>query len=438
MDLSRKRSGQSKKKSINHYIMKTSFHVKILSVVIILCSLCSAVHAADYYVVIGAFAQESNARRFTGTVKNFFRDVSYSFNAEKHLFYVHVMHTTRKDEARNWSSYLRNEKGFKDAWVLTKTGVPSYKTAADAPDVHEPRYEVSLQLAPTTSDVIASPSAANGEASFSNTTTYKENKSETAWTMANGFGFVNNIKDIERFKSEQSITSSNLFTFIVEDSRGHVVPSEVMLVNFEKVKKIASFQTGENVAIKGTKPNQMVTFVCDMLGYSQETRMFNMDHLSRGKDITKNENGVWEVRIKLKKMAMNDIALMNNTSFYKDAAVLEPSSQKEMDELVAMMKSNPGYRILVHSHCNPGERGSIKVANETTYFDIKASTERPGSDKLLTKKRGELVRNYLLNHGIDKKRVGMVAWGSAETIVKSASEDAYINDRIEIELVNEL
>ena len=80
------------------------------------------------------------------------------------------------------------------------------------------------------------------------------------------------------------------------------MPSEVMLVNFEKMKKLASFQPGENVAIKGTKPEQMVTFVCDVLGYHQETRMFNLDHLSRGKDVTKNEQGIWEVRIKLKKL----------------------------------------------------------------------------------------------------------------------------------------
>lgn len=417
--------------------MKTSFHVRVFSVLIMLASLCSAVHAAEYYVVIGAFSQESNARRFTGTVKNFFREVSYSFNEEKHLYYVHVMRTTRKEEARNWSSYLRNEKGFKDAWVLTQTDVASDNITADAADAHEPRYEVSLKNESTTDYAIASPLATDRDANFSNATS-KENKSDATWTMANGFGFISDIEDIQRFKAEQSVASSNLFTFIVEDSRGKVVPSEVMLVNFEKVKKIASFQTGENVAIKGTKPNQMVTFVCDMIGYSQETRMFNMDHLSRGKDIAKNEDGVWEVRIKLKKMEMNDVAMMNKTSFYKDAAVLEPSSQKEMDELVAMMKSNPGYRILVHSHCNPGDRNSIKVANENNYFDIKASTERPGSDKLLTKKRAELVRNYLLSHGIDKKRVGMVAWGSAETIVKSTSEDAYINDRIEIELVNEI
>ena len=418
--------------------MKTSSHVKILSLLIILCSLCSAVRAAEYYVVIGSFAQESNARRFTGSVKNFFRDVSYSFNEEKRLYYVHVLRTNRKDEARNWSSYLRNEKGFKDAWVLTKSDTDPGSETSGTSDAHAPRYEVALKSGSTIADEASPSVATDGDASFATTAHATDNNADLNWTMAGGFGFINDVKDIRTFKSAQSVAAFNLFTFIVEDSRGNVIPSEVMLVNFEKVKKIATFQPGENAAIKATKPNQMVTFVCDMLGYSQETRMFNMDHLSRGKDIVKNEDGVWEVRIKLKKMEMHDIAIMNKTSFHKDAAVLEPSSEKELDELVAMMKANPGYRILVHSHCNPGERGSIKIANENNYFDIKASTERPGSDKLLTKKRAELVRNYLISHGIDKKRVGMVAWGSAETIVKSTSEDAYINDRIEIELVNQI
>ena len=75
--------------------------------------------AAEYFVVIGTFADESNARRFTSRVSQIFKDVSYSFNEEKKLYYVHVMRTSRKDEARNWSLYVRNEVGFRDAWVLT-------------------------------------------------------------------------------------------------------------------------------------------------------------------------------------------------------------------------------------------------------------------------------------------------------------------------------
>src|SRR5690349_8646433 len=208
------------KRSNNHYIMKTSSHVKILSLLIILCSLCSAVRAAEYYVVIGSFAQESNARRFTGSVKNFFRDVSYSFNEEKRLYYVHVLRTNRKDEARNWSSYLRNEKGFKDAWVLTKSDTDPGSETSGTSDAHAPRYEVALKSGSTIADEASPSVATDGDASFATTAHATDNNADLNWTMAGGFGFINDVKDIRTFKSAQSVAAFNLFTFIVEDSRG--------------------------------------------------------------------------------------------------------------------------------------------------------------------------------------------------------------------------
>ena len=143
------------------------------------------------------------------------------------------------------------------------------------------------------------------------------------------------------------------------------------------------------------------------------------------------------MRIKLKPIGVHEIAFMNKTLFYKDAAVLELSSQGELDELVALMKSNPGYKIILHSHCNPGKKREIKVpVEDTNYFDLEATTEKNGSDKLLTKERADVVRNYLLANGISKKRIQMVAWGNMEPIVSSTSKDASLNERIEIELVN--
>jgi outer membrane protein OmpA-like peptidoglycan-associated protein len=258
-----------------------------------------------------------------------------------------------------------------------------------------------------------------------------------SWTVAGDLAFYSNVGDT-RISGMRSSQFVKLFRFIVEDAKGTSIPSEVMLVNFEKIKKLASFQPGENIAIKGTKPEQMVTFVCDVLGFHQETRMFNLDHLSRGKDATKNEQGIWEVRIKLKKLGVHEIGVMNKTIFHKDAAILEASSRAELEELVTLMKNNPGYKIILHSHCNPGANRLLKIpAAEDNYFNLEDAVEKNGSDKMLTKKRAELVRTYLINHGIDKKRIGVVAWGSLEPVVRSGSEEDYVNDRIELELAGE-
>src|SRR5690606_34599406 len=57
-----------------------------------------------------------------------FQEVSYSYNAMRELYYVHVMKTYRKEEAHNWSVYLKKQKGFPDAWVFAyevPNGMPS-------------------------------------------------------------------------------------------------------------------------------------------------------------------------------------------------------------------------------------------------------------------------------------------------------------------------
>ena len=53
---------------------------------------------------------------------------------------------------------------------------------------------------------------------------------------------------------------------------------------------------------------------------------------------------------------------------------------------------------------------------------------------MLTKKRGEVIKNYLISQGIDKRRIGVVAWGSMEMIVNSTGKDAALNERVEFEL----
>lgn len=416
--------------------MKTSFRVRFLSLVMSIVLLSSAATAAEYYVVIGAFAHESNAKRFTTTVRNFFKGVTYTYNADRQLYYVTAMKTSNKNDARNWSLYLRNEKGFEGAWVLTKLDSEN-ETATSSVFADAGANAQVAYASDNATGFEFSPSDDQSKHAFAASAVSKSADLNAAWTTSKSVSFIPEVKDVKAFRAAHADPSANLFTFIVEDDRGNVMPSEVMLVDFANIKKLAAFQTGDNVAIKSTKPEQVVTFVCDRLGYAQETRMFNLSHISRGRDVIKNEEGVWEVRIKLKKMEVNDIAPMNKTLFYKDAAVLEPASQEELEELVTMLKSNPAYKIVLHSHCNPGGKRGLKLtSDESNYFNLDATVEKNGSDKLLTKKRAEVVENYLISRGIDKKRVSIVAWGSVEPIVSSTSKEAGVNDRMEVEIVN--
>ena len=386
------------------HVMKNQYRMKVLTLVMLFTMVSLSLTAAEYYVVIGSFAEESNARSFAKRLSSTFKEVTYSFNEARNLYYVHVMKTSRKEEASNWSLYLRNEKGFKDAWVLAfpETRENTFARAV-AENRREARYTADAMPVFGESRAIASSSTRDELAAYGAVPVENASTRNISWTVNGDFSFARGISNLQDVKEDHMLASSQRFTFIVETADGKVIPSEVMLVNFEKVKKLASFHPGEEVAIRPAKKNQMVTFVCDELGYSMETRMFNMDHLSRGRDIEKNKNGVWEVRFKLKKLQVNEVSFMNKATFYKDAAVLEPSSEVQMNNLLMMMQANPGYKIIIHTHCNPGPRRNIRVPSAKNYFDIESAEDKAGSDKQLTKKRAELVRNYLVDHGIEKK-----------------------------------
>lgn len=404
--------------------MKTFLLVRTLSLAILLGLTSFAVAAREYHVVIGAFADESNAKRFTATVRAFFQNAHYYYHESRHLYYVTVMRTLEKEEAQKMTRYLRVEKGFSDAWVLEQPA-----SHDSAPVLANASKE------PAKPSTVAFFSASERAPERSGSTSTVSATNDVAWTTSDALSYIRNPEQLG-LQALDLAPSANLFTFKVEDELGNPLPSEVMLVDFAKIKKIESFQPGETVAIKGTKREQMVTFVCDRLGYQQTTRIFNLDHLSRSPDIWRNPEGVWEVRIRLKPLQEHDIAPMNKTLFYKDAAVLDASSRGELDALVAWLNDNLGYKIVLHGHCNPGTRREILLPDaDHNYFDLDGTIGKNGSDKLLTKRRAETVRKYLVENGIDKKRISIVAWGSMEPVVNPRSKDAHVNERIEIELV---
>lgn len=413
--------------------------------------------AAQYYVVIGTFAQEKNARNFTSKLRGIFRDVSYSFDEDRHLYYVHVLKTTRKDEARNLSVYLKYQKGFRDAWVYAD-GATERLYALGSEEDKAPRTEIATSASygesggeqmhrqarlssemdvPTTMPPVFASAAPNNAEIIYNSSKAEAPDAALQWTHSHDVSYIGDISDIHHINRKDRLATGQLFTFVVEDTEGRSIPAEVLLVNFEKAKKIAAFKAGELAAIRGSRKDQMVTLVCEELGYSMETRMFNLDHLGRGKDIRKNEDGVWEVRFKLRKMERYDMAILYKTSFHPDAAIFKPSSKTEMEALASMMQANPEYKIIIHTHCNPAGKREIKLPGDNGFFDVEGSSVVTATDRKLTKARAETVRNYLIGEGIDKKRIGMVGWGSMELMVDSKSEDASLNERVEIELVED-
>lgn len=411
--------------------------LKIISAAIAFTLLAFSARSAQYYVVIGAFAKETNARKYTGYARNLYLKAYYTFNTERNLYYVHVMKTPQKEKARNLTLYLKHETGFKDAWVFTELFAPALAMSSmnETNKNPHPRYSGNSNFLLTAKE--ASASQNSSEKIYSREYSVASAAGTwTDWTNIDEVSYISDIKDIPSAREHLDLASEKLFTFIVETPELKTISAEIMLVNYERARKLFSFNTGEFVALRGKKKNQTITVVCDVFGYSQATRTLNLDKLSSMGDIIQNAEGVWEVRFKLERLAENEISVMYNTTFYSNATVLEPSSKKQMDELLFLMKSQSEYRILIHSHCNKGLKRDVKLPGKSkNYFDIRDPIVKKSSDRQLTKGRAEIIRAYLMDNGIAGKRIAVLGWGSLDMLVSPTSSDARINDRIEIELL---
>lgn len=105
------------------------------------------------------------------------------------------------------------------------------------------------------------------------------------------------------------------------------------------------------------------------------------------------------------------IALYLN--FATGKSTIEPESDKQIDEIVAMMKANPTLKISVEGHTD-------NVGGES-------------SNRTLSEERAKAVMNAIAGKGIDKSRLVSKGWGQTKPIADNRTDDGKAkNRRVEI------
>jgi hypothetical protein len=59
--------------------------------ILILLTTAASIQAQQHYVIVGAFAQENNAQKFTGYVRSLRYAAEYELNVTQKYFYVFVI-----------------------------------------------------------------------------------------------------------------------------------------------------------------------------------------------------------------------------------------------------------------------------------------------------------------------------------------------------------
>jgi outer membrane protein OmpA-like peptidoglycan-associated protein len=367
----------------------------------------------EYYVVIGAFAKESNAEKFTGYANSKFLDAIYRKKTGSDLHYVVVLKTTSKEEAVARVRLLREETEFKDAWFYFG---------------HLEHLEPVVVASPPTETIVPPPPiVVEDSVAQPEVTVQKDSTSEVLPPPL----VPTEIKERPKPKGIY-------FKYAVVTSDGTPVSGLVHHVDRTRGRDIKSYQANEYVdVLKPVEKDGIMNIVCGVFGYKEVVTFVDYKNPGATPGAYQDAEG-WVIPFQLERMSKGDNSVMYHVSFFKDAVVMQANSKTEMDELVNMMNLNPNMTIKVHGHCNGNnDRRIIALGASKNYFDIQGSDERQGSAKELSNLRAEAVRSYLMDNGIEKSRIKTYAWAGLNMLVDENSNSAKLNDRIEIEILED-
>src|ERR1051325_992174 len=336
---------------------------------------------ASSYVVIGAFADEHNADKLKQRIKNAQVDV----NSIKHLFYVFTLKTEDHQKALDEAIRLQSESEFKDAWVFT--GILGNNTVEGEPE------PVKVEPVIVETPVIETPPPAISENKPASTS---ESKTDVAL--------------------DPKINIKDFYFKVIREDGSKADGAEITVIDPKSQRKELVYKGNENVSMKAINQSGDVRFECDLAGYRKIVQTLNFKDPSTADGI-KIENNRIIVPFHLVRLKKGDIAILYNVFFYKDAAIMRPESQFDLDGVLNMMNENPTYKIRIHGHTNGNASGRLLEAGDAgNYFTLTGAKEGSGSAKKLSQKRADAIRDYLVKQGVDPTRLLTKAWGGKKPI----------------------
>lgn len=365
----------------------------------------------SYYVVIGAFARVDNAARWTADSNQLGFNAQYALNTQRKLHYVYVMNTTDRRAAFAFMIKLRAETKYKDAWVfIGNLGIAPAEPKAEEPPVEKEPEPVVEETPPveekTPEPVVEEPQPAEDSVV------------------------------VEVIPEEVPEGKPFLFQLTNKES-GNEVLGQVHVQETANARQYQAFNGNEVVYLKAPR-NAAGTYlvVVQAPGFKQAKVLVDYRDPSTVATGTGPKNEAI-VPIELTQSRKGDYIEFNHVRFYRNSTIFEPQSKDELDGLVDLMKNDPKYKIRVHAHCNgKNARDITTMGDSKDFFATNTFNGREtATDKRLTELRAEMVKRYLVENGIEGKRIKTKAEGGRVMIYPQNSTLASHNDRIEIEVL---
>ena len=359
------------------------------------------------YLIVGAFQIPENAIQYAKSINVKGKTPGVARYRENGLYYVYAYATKDNlDFAREKRAELRSTNQFYDTWILyvgLKLEDLIEKESPDKIVLSQPKEVDPLEM---------------------------ESKEEE-----------------EEFIPPPPVAQDqNLYNYrfnVINATTLKEVPGYVTIIDASRNKAMKSVSTNQIHQLEAPKTqSKEIIALCDIFGFVKEQVKMKIDDplTSPDKSMFDESGGITTVKFELARHKAGEILTMYNVYFYNNAAIMKPESKFELNSLLSMLKENDNLQIKIHGHTNGNAAGKIiKLRpDDNNFFEVTSNNlEGTGSARELSKERAFTIARWLIDKGIDGKRMDVKGWGGKKMIYKKTDSMAGKNVRVEIEILKD-
>lgn len=223
---------------------------------------------------------------------------------------------------------------------------------------------------------------------------------------------ISDLKPVYMLQADRSPLDSRKWTEITCQYKAQGGERNIILGNFDDDRKTKVTGAIENDTFKNPHVDFAYYYIDDVCVTNTSTN-FSCDCGSYDLERTRGEERiVLDVKIQKKEYSLGQVVIMTNLKFENNKTTMLSGAQADIDDLVGTLRLNPTYHIEISGHTD--DRGD------------------PQDNQTLSKKRAEVVYNYLLSSGIDKERLSYRGYGQSRPIALNQTlEGRQKNERIQ-------
>jgi outer membrane protein OmpA-like peptidoglycan-associated protein len=382
--------------------------------------------APGYYVVVGAYAKsrENIAQNYAEVLRLKGLSPQYGFNTSRSLYFVYLSYFDNLRQSLAEMKKVRAGGEFTDAWVRVVSGVITSLPASPVSPAPQP----SQSITPATPAETAIPPTPVQE-SPQEPEPANDNEPEIE---------VTDNPDIEQFPV-MTLGNTEVFLSLYNARNNRIVEGEVEAIDTERARSMTRVKGNEYLLLPDPKSKSgQLTLICEAFGYRKIQHEINYplplaDTVKEHIDLM---GTTLVINFDLVRYQKGDITTLYNVYFFNDAAVMLPESKFELNSLLQLMNANANYRIMLHGHTNGNYTGKIlTVGSDKDFFTLEGARESLGTARELSRSRAEVIRDYLIDSGVDASRIEVKAWGGKRPLYNKNSVNAKRNVRVEVEIL---